>query len=281
MLHIFLAALVIACQRTIAVISIHHRLALRIDNAAGKTCCHRHAEEGAVDSITAGQTEGNIRNTHNGVNATRLHRADNLTGNRRVIGTGGNRQCQRVYNYIAAFNAVFICTGDNFFSHSDTSCCCSGNTAVIKAQCNQHGAVFFCQRQHMLQAVLLAVDGIEHRLAVIKAQRSFHCFVVRCINLQRRIGNRLQRRYSLRSHCCFVNTGRTNVNVQNLRTYANLLQTEAAHIIKVAVDKRFLQTLFAGRINAFADNYRTFAQVYCLAVRGYRRQTAIARTSGL
>ena len=33
MLHVFLAALVIACQRTITVISIHHRLALRIDDA--------------------------------------------------------------------------------------------------------------------------------------------------------------------------------------------------------------------------------------------------------
>ena len=281
MLHIFLAAFVIACQRTEAVVSIHHRLALRIDDAAGKTCCHRHAEEGAVDSITAGQTEGNVGNTHNSVNATRLHCADNLTGNRRVISTGGNSQCQRVYNYIAAFNAVFGCTGDNFFGNGNTSGGSRRNTAVIKAQCNQHSAVFFGQRQHMLQAVLLAVDGIEHRLAVIKTQRSFHCFVVRCINLQRRIGNRLQRRYSLRSHCCFVNTGRTNVDVQNLCAYANLLQTKAAHIIKVAVYKCFLQTLFTGRIDAFADYYRTFAQVYCLAVRGYRRQTAITRTSGL
>ena len=133
----------------------------------------------------------------------------------------------------------------------------------------------------MLQAVLLAVDGIEHRLAVIKAQCFFHCFVIRCINLQRGIGNRLQRRHSLRSHCRFVNTRRSNVNVQNLRAYANLLQTEAAHIIKVTVDQCFLQTLFAGRINTFADNYRTFAKMHCLAVGGYRCQTAITRTSGL
>ena len=281
MLHVFLAALVIACQRTITVISIHHRLALRIDDAAGKTCCHRHAEEGAVDSITAGKTEGNIGNTHNSVNTTRLHCADNLTGNRRVIGTGGNSQCQRVHNYIAAFNAVFSRAGNNFFSHGNTSCCSSGNTAVVKAQRNQYSAVFFCQRQHMLQAVLLAVDGIKHRLAVIKAQCFFHCFVIRCINLQRGIGNRLQRRHSLCGHCRFVNARSSNVNVQNLRAYANLLQTEAAHIIKVTVDQCFLQTLFACRIDAFADNYRTFAKMHCLAVGGYRCQTAVTRTSGL
>ena len=281
MLHVFLAALVIACQRTITVISIHHRLALRIDNATGKACCHRHAEEGAVDSITAGKTERNVGNTHNSVNAACLHCADNLTGNRRVISTGGNRQCQRVYNYIAAFNAVFCSTGNNFFSHSDTSCGSCRNTVIIKAQCNQHSTIFFSQRQHMLQAVLLAVDGIQHRLAVIEAQRSFHCFVIRCINLQRGIGNRLQRWHSLCGHCRFVNARRSNVNVQNLRTYANLLQTEAAHIIKVTVDQCFLQTLFACRIDAFADNYRTFAQMHGLAVGGYRCQTAIALTSGL
>ena len=169
MLHVFLAALVIACQRTITVISIHHRLALRIDDATGKACCHRHAEEGAVDSITAGKAEGNVGNAHNSVNATRLHCADNLTGNRCVICTGGNRQCQRIHNYIAAFNTVFCGTGDNFFGHGNTTGGSRGNTVVIKAQCNQHSTVFFCQRQHMLQAVLLAVDGIEHRLAVIKA----------------------------------------------------------------------------------------------------------------
>ena len=44
-----------------------------------------------------------LETAHNSVNATRLHRADNLAGNRRVIGTGGNSQCQRVYNYIAVF----------------------------------------------------------------------------------------------------------------------------------------------------------------------------------
>lgn len=70
-----------------------------------------HAEEGAVDGITAGKTERNVGNTHNSVDAACLHRADNLTGNRRVIGTGGNSQCQRVHNYIAAFNTVFSLRG--------------------------------------------------------------------------------------------------------------------------------------------------------------------------
>ena len=183
MLHIFLTALVIACKRTEAIISIHHSLALRIDNAAGKSCRQRHREEGAVNSVAARQAEGNIRHAHNRVDATRLHRADNLAGNRRIIRARRNRQRQRVDNDVAALNAILCCARNNLICHSNTSCCRRRNALIIKAQRHKHSAVFFRQRQHMRKAVLLAVDGIQHRLTVIQAQGTLHCLVIGGINL--------------------------------------------------------------------------------------------------
>ena len=183
MLHIFLTALVIACKRTEAIISIHHSLALRIDNAAGKSCRQRHREEGAVNSVAARQAEGNIRHAHNRVDATRLHRADNLAGNRRIIRARRNRQRQRVNNDVAAFNAILRRARDNLIGHSNTSCRRRRNALVVKAQRYKHSAVFFRQRQHMRKAVLLAVDGVQHRLAVIQAQGTLHCLVIGGINL--------------------------------------------------------------------------------------------------
>ena len=281
MLHIFLAALVIACKRTEAIISIHHRLALRIDDAAGKTCRQRHREEGAVNSVAARQTEGNIRHAHNRVDATRLHRADNLAGNRRILCARGNRQCQRVNNDVAAFNAILRCARDNFIGHSNTSCRRRRNALIIKAQSYEYRAIFFRQRQHMRKAVLLAVDGVQHRLAVIQAQGTLHRLVIGGINLQRCIRNRLQSRYSLRNQRRLINARRADIHVQHLRPHANLLQTKAADIIKVIIYQSFLQALFACRIDTLADDNRPFAKVNCLAVGGHSRQTALARATRL
>ena len=133
----------------------------------------------------------------------------------------------------------------------------------------------------MRKAVLLAVDGVQHWLAVIQAQGTLHRLVIGGIYLQRCIRNRLQSRYSLRNQRRLINARRADIHVQHLRPHANLLQTKAADIIKVIIYQCFLQALFAGRIDALADDNRPFAKVNRLAVGGHSCQSALARAARL
>ena len=149
MLHIFLAALVKASQRTIAIEGIQHSLALRIDDTAGKSCCQRHGKKGTINSFATGQAKGNIGYAHNRVDAPRLHSANNLAGNLGVFGTGGNGQGQGVHYDVAALDTVFSSASDNFISNSNATSRSIGNTTIIQAQRNQNCAIFFGQGQHL------------------------------------------------------------------------------------------------------------------------------------
>ncbi len=281
MLHIFLAALVEACQRTIAIKGIHHRLALRIDDTAGQACRHRHAKEGAVDCIAPRQAKGNVGHTHYSVNPPSLHSSDNLTGNLGVFGTSRNSHSQRVDYDIAAFDAILSSAGDNFIGNSNASRSRLRNPVIIQAQSYTDCAIFFGQRQHVRQAVLLAVDRIKHRLAVIQAQRTLHGLIIRRINLQRRIGNGLQRRHCLSRHSRLINTRCADIDIQNVRACAYLLQAQAADVIQVTINQRFLQALFACGINALANNYRPLADMHCPAIGRNRCKRAVAAAAWL
>ena len=84
-----------------------------------------------------------------GVDAPRLHSANNLAGNLGVFGTGGNGQGQGVHYDVAALDTVFSSASDNFISNSDATSRSIGNTTIIQAQRNQNCAIFFGQGQHL------------------------------------------------------------------------------------------------------------------------------------
>ena len=147
----------------------------------------------------------------------------------------------------------------------------------IQCQTNHGGAVLFAQGQNAVQHLLLAVDRVYDRLAVINAQRAGQSIFVGRIQLQWQVGDGLQLPHQHFQRGGFVNTRQTGIHVQQLGTGFGLGYGLGAGIGAVALPQGLLQALFAGGVDALAHHGNA---VYLHAAHGGTQAAAYNRGFG-
>ena len=94
--------------------------------------------------------------------------------------------------------------------------------------------------------------------------------------LKRKVYDRLQPRDCLDKHSRFVNSRHSHVYVQNLSAGVLLGNAFAENIGYLVVFQRFLEALFAGGIDAFADDKRFCADSYRVRIGRHKGNAFIA-----
>ena len=99
--------------------------------------------------------------------------------------------------------------------------------------------------------------------------------------MERGISNSLQGWHRLSNQGRFIKAGGANINIQNMRSNINLLQTKTAYIVQILSSQGFLQALFTGGINALANDNGALAQMHSATITGNSGELAVAVTARL
>ena len=135
-----------------------------------------------------------------------------------------------------------------------------------------------CQGKNQIHALLLACNGINHRLAVINPQASLKCRRIRCVNLERQRERSLKARDSFRHDCRFIDPRKSYIDIQNLRTSLFLFNSLLQDIVKILLFKCFLQFLLPCRVNTFSDQNRLLSEKYGLRKGRHRCSVFLHRS---
>ena len=151
--------------------------------------------------------------------------AQRRKGNFRGRGVGADRHGKRVKNNILFCDAVLGSRVQNLLCNLHPALGGIRDPVLIKGQRHDHTAVLAGQGKYRLHAVPLPVYRIDHRLAVVAAQRYLHGRRVGRVDLQRQIHDRLQCTHAVPQHCGLIDIGKSHIDVQNVRTLLLLPDT--------------------------------------------------------
>ena len=245
----------------------HHVPGMGVHNGGGQAVFQRHGKEGAVDNVTLRQAEGYIGHTQRGMAAQFL--PDDLQRTQRFLGSGivgTDSQAQGIEYDVFFCNAVFRRFCQNAAGDLHAAFCRGGNAALIQRQRHHQTAVLGHQREHGIHALLLAVDGVHHSLAVAAAQGGLHRSRGCRIDLQRQIQNGLQLTDGIRQHGSFVDFRQAYVHIQNVNALLLLGNALLQDIVHIPCPQRLFQTLFSGGIDALTNENGVITEYYRMGI---------------
>ena len=135
-----------------------------------------------------------------------------------------------------------------------------GDAFLVQCKGHQRPAVFTHQRKDGVHHRLLSGDAIDQRTADIDPHSRLQRPWVGGIQLQRNVADALHGLYHARQTCGLIDFRQAHIHIQRVRPGFRLSDSLAHHGIHVALAQRLLQTLFAGGIEAFADDDRPIVQ---------------------
>ena len=140
------------------------------------------------------------------------------------------------------------------FGDGEPVCRLFGNAVFVQGQSHDRSAVFLDQRQDVLQRCLFAVDGIDDGLTIIYPKCSLHDSRDGGVQLQRCAADGLERLYRADHHALFVDARHTYIHIQKVSPGIHLLHCLIQDVVHVVCLERRLEPLFAGGVDALADD---------------------------
>ena len=128
----------------------------------------------------------------------------------------GDRHRERVEDKILLIDTVVRGSLNDLLGDRDTLVSCIRNTILIKSQRNDESAILRNEREDHTHDFFLTVDGVDHRLTVIRTKTGFHRHRVRGIELQRKIRNSLKFSYCTKQESRLIDLRKTDVDVEEL-----------------------------------------------------------------
>ena len=227
---------------------------------------HGHGQEMGIHDLPSGQTEGNIGNAQDRMAAQLIpHPAQGLQRHQGGPAVRGYGHGQAIDHDVLPGHAVTVRGFINFPGDGDPSLRCRRNALFIQDQGHQDAAVFTDQGEDSFYALLLAVDGIDHGLAVIKPHAPFQSRGICCIDLQRKGQDALQPGDHLTHHGRLINLRQAYIDVQNMGSAVLLPQAFRQNIFDIVFPQGRLELLLAGRIDPFPDDDRPGTDLHRLA----------------
>ena len=99
----------------------------------------------------------------------------------------------------------------------------------------------FYQRKYSVHDLLFAIDRVNQCLSIVNTQRLFHRLCVSRINLQRKLGHRLQFLYDLAHHRHFIDLRQSHVDVKHRSAIFLLGDRLAQDIFQVVIAQRLFE----------------------------------------
>ena len=130
-----------------------------------------------------------------------------------------------------------------------------GDARLVVGDRHHGGAVLRHQRQHPLQALVLAGHGVDQRLALVRGEPGLQRLDDRRVDAQRDVGHRLHQADRLRQDPRLVGQRDAGVHVEHLRAGLDLGHRVGQHRREVAGRHLRGQLLAPGRVDPLADQH--------------------------
>ena len=179
------------------------------------------------------------------------HGAQDLFG-LALIGRGGHDQA--VDEDAVRADAVACSLGHDALGDGEASLGGIGNAAFVEREADDVGAVVGDQRKDLIHDLLFAIDRVDDGLAGVAAHGGLDGCGVGGVDLQRQQGGALELLGRLLDDLDLVDLGQAHVDVQDVGALFLLANALAHDVVQVAVAQGLLQALFAGGIDALADD---------------------------
>ena len=168
------------------------------------------------------------------------------------------RHCQdeTVDENVLFWYAVGESTVHYLFCDLKASVSSGGYTVLIQCQADNSGSVFGDKRKNTFHDGFLAVHGVHDRFAVVYPQSGLQYVGLGRVDLKRYVDNGLYRFDSLYHHLFFVDSGCSDIDIQDIGTCFDLLYSLAQDIIHVFLRESLFKAFFTGRVDSFPDNTR-------------------------
>ena len=255
-------------ERQVGAVGRHHRLVVRVDDGAGEPALHGERKEEAVDQLALRQSEGDIADTEYRVPVQLVaDTAQHFEGHicRVVVGRDGHREA--VDDDVLRRDAVLRRARINLLRDANAALRILGDTILIESQAHDHAAVLCDQREYGLKALLLAVHGVDHGLAVVEAKTALQCLQIRRVELQRQRRDTLESGHHRLHHLRLVDLRKAHVHIQHVRAGLFLFYALLQDVLDIARSERLFKALLAGRVDALADDNGALAELHRLRER--------------
>ena len=169
-----------------------------------------------------------------------------------MIGRGGHDQA--VDEDTVRADAVAGGLGHDAFGDGKAGLGGIGDAAFVERKADDVGSIVGDQREDLIHDLLLAVDGVDDGLAGIAAYGGLDSGGIGGVDLQRQQRGALELLGGLLDNLDLVDLGQTHVDVQDVGALLLLADALAHHVVQIAVAQGLLQALFAGGVDALADD---------------------------
>ena len=169
-----------------------------------------------------------------------------------MIGRGGHDQA--VDEDTVRADAVAGGLGHDAFGDGKAGLGGIGDAAFVERKADNVGAVVGDQRKDLIHDLLLAIDRVDDGLASVAAHGGLDGCGVGGVNLQRQQRGALELFGRLLDDLDLVDLGQAHVDVQDVGALFLLADALAHDVVQVAVAQGLLQALFAGGVDALADD---------------------------
>ena len=192
-----------------------------------------------------------------------------------MIGRGGHDQT--VDEDAVRADAVARSLGHDALGDGEASLGGIGNAAFVEREADDVGAVMGDQRKDLIHDLLFAIDRVDDGLAGVAAHGCLDGCGVGGVDLQRQQRGALELLGRLLDDLDLVDLGQAHVDVQDVGALLLLADALAHDIVQVAVTQGLLQALFAGGVDALADD----GDLVAVAGKVYDRLGTRDRHAGL
>ena len=251
-----LAVRVVAHHHVRAEAGAHGLGVQRIRDRGGEARGDRHREEGAVDAVAVRQAEADVRGAAGRVDPEFVvqapHEAHHLHAG---LVDGADRHDERVDDDVARRDAVIGGALDDALGDREAHVRVFRDAGLVVADRDDRGAVLLDERQHRLEAFLLAGHGVHERLALVDAKPGLERRDDGGIDRQRQVGDRLHELDGLREDRRLVGERNPGVDVQHVRAGFHLRARVGLDAAEIARGHFGGEELAPGRIDALADDH--------------------------
>ena len=129
-----------------------------------------------------------------------------------------------------------------------------GDAAFVERKADNVGAVVGDQRKDLIHDLLLAIDRVDDGLAGVAAHGGLDSGGIGGVDLQRQQRGALELFGRLLDDLDLVDLGQADVDVQDIGALFLLADALAHDVVQIAVAQGLLQALFAGGVDALADD---------------------------
>ena len=169
-----------------------------------------------------------------------------------MIGRGGHDQA--VNEDAIRSDAVAGSLGHDALGDGEASLGGIGDAAFVERKADNVGAVVGDQRKDLIHDLLLAIDRVDDGLAGVAAHGGLDGRRIGGVDLQRQERGTLELFGRLLDNLDLVDLGQAHVDVQDVGALLLLADALAHHVVQIAVAQGLLQALFAGGVDALADD---------------------------